>query len=69
MERRSVRIGDVVTMADENAVRGKWTMGKITDVFRGADGKVRHVRVKTSKGDYSRPVSKIAGIYPAEGYD
>jgi len=56
-------------MADENAVRGKWTMGKITDVFRGADGKVRHVRVKTSKGDYSRPVSKIAGIYPAEGYD
>ena len=69
VERRNVRVGDVVTVADENAVRGKWTMGKITEVFPGADGKVRNVRVKTTKGVYSRPVTKIAVIYPAEGYD
>ena len=69
VERRNVRIGDVVTVADENAVRGSWAMGRITDVFPGADGKVRNVKVKTSKGVYRRPVTKIAVIYPAEGYD
>ena len=69
VERRNVRIGDVVTVADENAVRGSWAMGRITDVFPGADGKVRNVKVKTSKGVYRRPVTKIAVIYPAKGYD
>ena len=68
-ERRNVRIGDVVTVADENAVRGSEAMGRITDVFPGADGKVRKVKVKTSKGVYRRPVTKIAVIYPTEGYD
>lgn len=67
IERRNVRIDDVVTVTDENAVRGSWTMGRIVDVFPGADGKVRNVKVKTAKGVYSRPVTKIAVIYPAEG--
>ena len=44
-------------------------MGRITDVFPGADGKVRNVKVKTFKGVYRRPVTKIAVTYPAEGYD
>ena len=69
IERRNVRIDDVVTVTDENAVRGSWTMGRIADVFPGADGKERNVKVKTAKGVYSRPVTKIAVIYPAEGYD
>lgn len=69
IERRNVRIDDVVTVTDENAVRGSWTMDRIVDVFPGADGKVRNVKVKTAKGVYSRPVTKIAVIYPAEGYD
>ena len=69
IERRNVRIDDVVTVTDENAVRGSWTMGRIADVFPGADGKERNVKVKTAKGVYSRPVTKIAVIYPAGGYD
>ena len=69
VERRNVRIGDVVTVADENAVRGSWAMGRITDVFPGADGKVRNIKVKMSNGVYRYPVSEIAVIYPAEGYD
>ena len=69
IERRNVRIDDVVTVTDENAVRGSWTVGRIVDVFPGADGKVRNVKVKTGKGVYSGPVTKIAVIYPAEGYD
>ena len=62
IERQNVRIDDVVTVADKNAVRGSWTMGRIVDVILGADGKVRNVKVKTAKGVYSRPVTKIAVI-------
>lgn len=40
-------------------------MGKIVAVFPGPDGKVRNVKVKTAKGVYSHPVTKIAVIYPA----
>lgn len=44
-------------------------MSRIVAVFPGPDGKVHNVKVKTAKGVYSRPVTKIAVIYPAEGYD
>ena len=62
-------IDDVVTVTDENAVRGSWTMGRIVDVFSGANRKVCNVKVKTTKEVYSRPVTKIAVIYQAQRYD
>ena len=33
------------------------------------DGRVRNVKVKTPSGKYSRPITKIAVIQPAEGFD
>ena len=57
------------TVADMNAVRGKWAVGRVTKVYPGADGRVRNVTVKTATGEYSRPVTKIAVIHPAEGDD
>lgn len=45
VERRNLQVGDVVTVADENAVRGKWTMGKIVDMFLGSYGRIRNVKV------------------------
>ena len=54
-------------MVDSNAVRGKWSLGRITAVFPGPDGRVRNVKVKTSAGEYSRPITKVAVIHPAEG--
>ena len=68
-DRRNVRVNDMVTYADDNAIRGKWTLGRIVEVYPGEDGRTRNVKVKTATGEYSRPVTKIAVIYPAEGYD
>lgn len=56
-------------VADNNAVRGKWNIGRIIEVYPGQGGKVRNVKLKTSTGEYSRPITKIAVIYPAEGYE
>ena len=54
-QRRDVRVVDVVTVADTNALRGKWTVGSVVEVYPGHDGRVRNVRVKTGTGLFSRP--------------
>ena len=69
VQSRNVRIDDFVIMSDSNAIRGKWTTGRVIEVFKGNDGFVRNVKVKTATGIYSRPISKICVIYPAEGYE
>ncbi|XP_067029239.1 uncharacterized protein [Acropora muricata] len=68
-EKRNVRVKDIVVVADSNAIRGKWSVGKVLEVFPGSDGHVRNVKVKLKSGEYTRPVTKVAVIYPAEGYD
>ena len=63
---RNVKVNDVVMVADDNAVRGKWTIGRVTKVYPGNDGKTRNVKLITSGKEYSRPITKIAVIHPAE---
>ena len=69
VEKRNVRVDDVVVMKDENTVRGSWTVGRVVSIYPGEDGKVRNVKIKTATSEYQRPVTKIAVIYPAEGYE
>ena len=68
-ERRNVRVDDIVMVADHNAVHGKWTIGRVMNVYPGSDGKIRNVKVKTSTSEYQRSITKIVVIYPAEGYE
>ena len=56
---RSLEIGDLVLIADENVHRGKWPLGKVVDVFRGKDGYVRSAKVKTSLTVLTRSVTKL----------
>ena len=62
-----MQVNDVGLVADSNIVRGKWSLGRITEAFPGPDGRVRNVKVKTSAGEYSRPITKVAVIHPAVG--
>ena len=57
--RRSLEIGDLVLIADENVHHGKWPLGKVDDVFRGKDGHVKLAKVQTSLTALSRPVTKL----------
>lgn len=68
-DRRNVQVDDVVMLSDHNAVRGKWTLGRIVQVYPRTDGKVRTVKVMSKGAEYRRPIQKIVVIYPAEGYE
>ena len=35
--RRSLEIGDLALIADENVHRGKWPLGKVVDVYKASN--------------------------------
>ena len=53
----------------DNKIRGKWTICRVMEVYPVPDGRVRNVKVKKAESKYLSAVTKIAVIYPAEGYD
>ena len=53
------RIGDLVFLHDRDVPKGVWPLGRIIDIHPGKDGKVRVVEVKTAKGTYTRPITKL----------
>ncbi|XP_037787722.1 uncharacterized protein LOC119583322 [Penaeus monodon] len=63
---RNISVGDVVLVVDEHVPRCSWPMGKVIDVVRGKDGRVRSVRVKTQLGEYDRPISKMCKLLEKE---
>jgi hypothetical protein len=63
-----VKIDDFVIVSDNNAVRRKWIIGRIIEVYPGQDGNVKNVKVRTPSGEYSRPITKIVVIQPAGGW-
>lgn len=63
--KNDVQKGDMVIIKEENLPPGKWLLGRIIELFPGKDGHIRVVNVKTQKGIYKRPISKIA-VLPLE---
>lgn len=51
--------GDVVYIVDDNN-RKSWVRGIVTKVIKGSDGRIRQALVKTAKGEFKRPVAKLA---------
>lgn len=58
-ETQPISQGDLVYIADEG-VRKSWTRGVVSEVYPGADGRVRQALVKTARGEFRRPVAKLA---------
>ena len=44
--KRDVSVGDVVLIQDNNMVRGKWKLGRVSRILQSKYGKVRKVEVK-----------------------
>ena len=59
---RNVQVGDVVCVRDEHLAPTKWPLARVVGVYPGQDGQVRVVTVRTSRGTYKRPVTKIVTL-------
>ena len=57
---RNLRIGDIVVLREDTLAPTKWPLARVIQVHCGRDGLVRVATVKTSKGTYKRPITKLA---------
>ena len=53
-----IKKDDLVLIVESNVPRGKWNLGRVTEVFPGKDGVVRNVLLKTKNGEFKRSVQK-----------
>ena len=53
------KVGNLVLLAEDNERPLEWKTGRIIEVYPGNDSIVRVVKVKTTTGEYIRPVAKL----------
>ena len=53
-------------MHDDRMLPPKWSLACVTEVFPGKDNIERVVKLKTLSGTYTRPITKVALLMPAE---
>ena len=61
---KNIQVNDVVCIKEDNMVPTQWPLARVTAVYPGTDGRVRVADVKTEKGNYKRPVTKLVLILP-----
>ncbi|XP_017891298.1 uncharacterized protein LOC108631692 [Ceratina calcarata] len=54
--------GDLVLVQNPILPPNQWDMGRVTKVHPGDDNKVRVVEVKTAKGTYTRPITRMCKL-------
>ena len=65
-EERTLRVGDVCLITEENVSRPSWPMGRVVSTVESRDGIVRTVTLKTAKGYLTRPVQRLHLLEPNE---
>ena len=61
-QRRDVQVGEVGLVISPDTPRGKWSLGRVTEVYPGDDGCVRVVNVQVGQGTLIRPVTKLCPL-------
>ena len=67
-KRDNLHVGTMVLVKEDNLPPQKWRLGRVTEVFKGDDGNVRVVTVRTQDGVFRRGISKIC-ILPIRDND
>ena len=57
-------IGGLWEATRNNLAPTKWELVRVIEVYPSKDGLVRVVTIRTSNGNYKRPVTKIALLLP-----
>ena len=63
---RSMKIGDLVLLKDQTTFTNKWPLARVVQIYPDNDGYVRVAIVRTTKGEYRRPTSKMVLLLPEE---
>jgi hypothetical protein len=60
VQRRNLKVGDIVVIKDDGVARNQWPMARVTDTIASHDGLVRKVKVQTSSGTVlERPIQQL----------
>lgn len=59
---KNLEINEMVLIKENNTISLRGPRGQIVQIFPGVDGKVRVAQVRTSKGLFTRPVSKLCAL-------
>lgn len=59
----NVSVGDLVLLSEPNYPRYQWPLGRVVHSYPDDKGIVRKVKVRTSTGEYERPVTKLAVLH------
>ncbi|XP_065091131.1 uncharacterized protein LOC135712078 [Ochlerotatus camptorhynchus] len=65
----TIRVGSIVILREDNLPPLQWPLARITEVHPGADGVIRVVTIKTSKGTYRRPANRICPLPTEDSAD
>ncbi|XP_055326335.1 uncharacterized protein LOC129580157 [Sitodiplosis mosellana] len=57
---RNIAVNDMVLLRDERLPPTKWALARVLATHPGSDGLVRVVTIKTSTGEFKRPVAKLS---------
>ncbi|XP_041630638.1 uncharacterized protein [Drosophila kikkawai] len=57
---QDIAMDTLVVLKEPNQPPSKWLLGRVVEVHPGQDQRVRVVTVKTARGTYKRPITKIA---------
>ena len=59
---KNTEVGDILVLREDNMIPSHWPLARVIAVHPGKDGLVRAVTVKTSNGQYRRPIVKTAPL-------
>lgn len=62
VEKRNMKVGDVVVIQDTNAVRGEWKLGIVTKVHPSSDNMIRRVTVSYKNQCSKEAVDEYSGV-------
>jgi len=61
---RNLAEGDIVVLREDGTIPMKWPLGRVVKVYLGKDNLARVALVKTTKGVYKQPITKMALLLP-----
>ncbi|XP_041449369.1 uncharacterized protein LOC121404202 [Drosophila obscura] len=65
-KQRNISVDNVVLVKDSNLPPAAWILARVLEAHPGPDGLVRAVKLKTSTGEMTRPISKLAVLPNSE---